>query len=63
MDDAAEYWFSEGTYAFKAGIPLTDLVRHYPERDMHPNEWKALERGWVAQRIRTLEESGQARLF
>lgn len=63
MADAAEYWFAEGVYAFKAGIPLGDLVRHYPERDMSSGEWNALERGWVAQRIRALEESGQVRLF
>lgn len=63
MADAADYWFAEGTYAFKAGIPLTDLVRHYPEQDMHPEEWNALERGWVAQQTRVLEESGQVRLF
>jgi len=63
MADAAEYWFAEGSYAFKAGIPLTDLIRHYPERDMNPDEWKALERGWVAQRIKALEDGGQARLF
>ena len=63
MADAAEYWFAEGIYAFKAGISLSELIRHYPERDMSPGEWDALERGWVAQRIRALEEGGQARLF
>lgn len=63
MADAAEYWFAEGIYAFKAGISLTDLVRHYPERDMNPHEWSALERGWVAERIKLLEDSGQTRLF
>lgn len=63
MASAGDYWFAEGTYAFKAGIPLTELVRHFPERDMNPEEWRALERGWVAQRLRSLEESGQVRLF
>lgn len=63
MADAPEYWFAEGIYAFKAGIPLTDLERHYPERDMNPREWNALERGWVAERIKALEDSGQTRLF
>lgn len=63
MADAADYWFAEGTYAFKAGIPLSELVRHYPEKDMNPREWDALERGWVAQRVKALEESGQTRLF
>ncbi|MFZ0485835.1 MAG: hypothetical protein WAL83_02465 [Arenicellales bacterium] len=63
MADAADYWFAEGTYAFKAGIALADLVRHYPERDMNAVEWGALERGWVAQRTKILEEGGQTRLF
>jgi hypothetical protein len=63
MVDAAEYWFAEGTYAFKAGISLNELVRHYPERDMSPSEWSALERGWVTERTKALEDSGQARLF
>lgn len=63
MADPAEYWFAEGTYAFKAGIPLGELVRHYPERDMTLSEWNALEQGWVAQRMKALEQGGQARLF
>lgn len=63
MADAAEYWFSEGAYAFKAGIALRDLVSHYPETDMSPLEWSALEQGWCAQQVRILEESGQRRLF
>jgi len=61
--DTAGYWFSEGSYAFKAGIPMHDLVRHYPGYDMSPREWDALEQGWMAERIRFLEESGQSRLF
>ena len=63
MADPADYWFAEGSYAFKAGIPLTELVRHYPENDMSPGEWNALERGWVAERTKSLEQGGQARLF
>lgn len=63
MADAADYWLAEGTYAFKAGIPLGELIQHYPGEDMSPGEWDALERGWVSQRTRTLEEGGQARLF
>lgn len=63
MADPADYWFEEGAYAYKAGIPMGELVRHYPEREMNPREWSALERGWVAQRVKSLEESGQRRLF
>lgn len=63
MGDSAEYWFSEGTYAFKAGIPLSKLEWHYPEDDMSPGEWRALESGWINQQVKTLEESGQKRLF
>ena len=63
MADAADYWFAEGTYAFKAGISLSELVRHYPERDMNPREWSALERGWVAEQTKSLEDNGQTRLF
>jgi len=63
MGDLAEYWFAEGSYAFKAGIPLSQLESHYPEGDMEPGEWRALEQGWVAERIKTLEQSGQTRLF
>lgn len=63
MADPADYWFEEGTYAFKAGIPMSELVSHYPERDMNPREWNALERGWFAQHMKSLEEGGQTRLF
>jgi len=63
MADPAEYWFSEGTYAFKAGIPLSELESHYPEDDMTPGEWRALECGWVNQQVKALEERGQKRLF
>ncbi|MBS1269612.1 MAG: hypothetical protein MAG794_00563 [Gammaproteobacteria bacterium] len=63
MADPADYWFSEGTYAFKAGIRLSDLICHYPEDDMSLGEWNALERGWVSQHTKLLEERGQIRLF
>jgi len=63
MDESRNYWFEEGGYAFKAGIALAELAKHYPERDMNPREWSALERGWMAQRIKVLEDSGQTRLF
>lgn len=63
MADPADYWFEEGAHAFKAGIPLSDLLRHYPENKMSPGEWDALERGWMTQKTKSLEESGQIRLF
>ena len=63
MADAGNYWFEEGAHAFKAGIALDDLLRHYPEREMRKEEWDALEQGWMMQKTKALEESGQARLF
>jgi len=63
MADLAEYWFQEGSYAFKAGIPLSELDCHYPEQDMSPGEWSALQSGWVNQRVKSLEDGGQTRLF
>lgn len=63
MADAGDYWFEEGAHAFKAGIPLSDLLRHYPENQMRKEEWDALEQGWMMQRTKTLEAGGQKRLF
>jgi len=63
MAEVVDYWFAEGANAFKAGIPMSELMRHFPEREMSLGEWNALEQGWVAQQTKTLEQSGQARLF
>lgn len=63
MADSADYWFEEGEHAFKAGIPMSDLLSHFPESQMGREEWDALERGWMMQKTKLLEDSGQTRLF
>lgn len=57
------YWYEEGTYAYKAGIELDDLDEHFPSGKMTKREWLSLQNGWVAMQNEFFEHMGQGRLF
>lgn len=58
-----DYWYEEGSYAYKAGIELPELEEHFPAENMTLREWQSLQTGWVAKRNEDFESQGQGRLF
>lgn len=58
-----DYWYEEGTYAYKAGIELPELDDHFPSQSMTVQEWQSLQCGWVATQYAFFERMGQRRLF
>ena len=58
-----DYWYEEGAYAYKAGIELPELERHFPATKMTAREWRSLQRGWVEKRNEFFERNGQSSLF
>lgn len=57
-----DYWYEEGTYAYKAGIGLVELDQHFPTHEMTAVEWQSLQSGWVAEKNDFFESMGQGRL-
>ena len=58
-----DYWYEEGAYAYKAGIELPELDRHFPSTEMTVREWQSLQRGWVEKQHEFFDSMGQGRLF